>query len=236
MLITCPTCAAVYRVGDDAIGPDGRNVQCDACGAQWRQAPEAKARASGPAEDEVVRAESWAEEDIEEDLAEDLGADPDEAAEEAAGAVRPKTPGLEEAAELLQEMREESARASSIDIFGDGAEASGRTEAAPPEKRKRDRDESEITTAQIKATIASANKSSPNAAKPQGGGFRVGFILALMVVAGLAFAYLAKDLLANQFPAAASALDTYAGLVDMVRVQVENAAAEAMKEDAPATQ
>ena len=72
MLITCPTCAAVYRVGDDAIGPDGRNVQCDACGAQWRQAPEAKARASGPAEDEVVRAESWAEEDIEEDLAEDL--------------------------------------------------------------------------------------------------------------------------------------------------------------------
>lgn len=223
MLITCPTCAAVYRVDDAAIGPTGRNVQCDACGAQWRQEPAPRPVAEAPS------AAQWADEEPEDDLEEEEA----EAAEFAG--ERPKTPGLEEAAELLQEMREESARSASIDIFSDEAAAAGRIEDAPAKpKEKPPAGREPISERELRATIASANRASPNAEKPRGGGFRIGFILALMVVGALAFAYLAKGPLAAQFPAAAGALDGYANVVDMIRGGVEGVAAEVMKDDAPA--
>ncbi len=208
MLITCPTCEAVYRVDDGAIGPNGRNVQCDACGAQWRQAP-AEPR---PSDEELY-------EEIEEIEAE-------EAAEAQAAEVRRrKTPGLEEAAELLHEMREESARTDSISIFGDDLAA----KTKKPPTRDPDRDDL-VTEAEIRRTIASANRSSPKAEKPErGGGFKVGFVIALMFVGVLAFAYLANGLLAEQFPAAASVLGAYADVVDGVRGLVEKTAAGAMQ-------
>lgn len=208
MLITCPTCEAVYRVDEDAIGPDGRNVQCDACGAQWRQAPAAK----GPTNEEIF------------DELEEIEAEEAEEERQAA-ARRPKTPGLEEAAELLHEMREESARTDSISIFGGEEPAKPKKPPAKDPKR-----EDLVTEAEIRRTIASANKSSPKAAKPErGGGFKVGFIVALMFVAVLAFAYLANGLLAEQFPGAASILGAYADAVDGVRGLVEKTAAGAMQ-------
>jgi predicted Zn finger-like uncharacterized protein len=39
MRLTCPNCAAIYDVADDAIGPNGRKVRCRACGTSWMQAP-----------------------------------------------------------------------------------------------------------------------------------------------------------------------------------------------------
>jgi len=203
MLITCPTCAAVYRIDDGAIGPKGRNVQCDACGAQWRQAPKIE-------------------------VAEDVSETPVSRNEAAAGLAetRPKTPGLEEAAELLHEMREESARTDSSAIFGDEAANTG--ESAIVEAKKA---EELAVEKEVRSIIASANKKSPSAEKRKGGGFRVGFIVALMFVAALAFAYLANDLLADQFPGAASILSAYADAVDMIRGSVEKLAAGVMKDD-----
>jgi predicted Zn finger-like uncharacterized protein len=37
MLITCPSCAARYLVGDNVIGPSGRRVRCAACQHVWHQ-------------------------------------------------------------------------------------------------------------------------------------------------------------------------------------------------------
>lgn len=34
-LLTCPQCAARYRVPDSAIGPDGKTVRCHACKESW---------------------------------------------------------------------------------------------------------------------------------------------------------------------------------------------------------
>ena len=34
-LLTCPDCAARYRVPPDAIGPDGQTVRCHACSTTW---------------------------------------------------------------------------------------------------------------------------------------------------------------------------------------------------------
>jgi predicted Zn finger-like uncharacterized protein len=37
--ITCPNCFTTYRVADDNIGPEGREVRCRQCGHVWRAAP-----------------------------------------------------------------------------------------------------------------------------------------------------------------------------------------------------
>lgn len=37
MRLTCPNCGAVYEVDDNAIPPDGRDVQCSSCGHGWFQ-------------------------------------------------------------------------------------------------------------------------------------------------------------------------------------------------------
>ena len=37
MRLICPTCAAQYEIADDAIPPEGREVECSACGTGWRQ-------------------------------------------------------------------------------------------------------------------------------------------------------------------------------------------------------
>lgn len=39
MRLTCPNCDAQYEVPDDVIPPEGRDVQCSACGKTWFQGP-----------------------------------------------------------------------------------------------------------------------------------------------------------------------------------------------------
>ena len=49
MKLACPSCAAVYDVADDAIGPAGRKVRCRACGSSWHEPPRAIASRAAPA-------------------------------------------------------------------------------------------------------------------------------------------------------------------------------------------
>lgn len=49
MILTCPACSTRYRIGDNAIGPEGRSVKCARCGHEWQQMPEDEA-AAGEAE------------------------------------------------------------------------------------------------------------------------------------------------------------------------------------------
>lgn len=37
MEIACPTCHARYRVADEAIPPEGREISCAQCGGRWQQ-------------------------------------------------------------------------------------------------------------------------------------------------------------------------------------------------------
>ncbi|MBD3766183.1 MAG: zinc-ribbon domain-containing protein, partial [Rhodobacterales bacterium] len=46
MRLICPNCGAQYEVDDAAIPPEGRDVQCSACGHAWYQLhPDAAAEA-----------------------------------------------------------------------------------------------------------------------------------------------------------------------------------------------
>ena len=39
MILTCPTCAARYRVDPAKLGAQGRTVRCNACGHRWHARP-----------------------------------------------------------------------------------------------------------------------------------------------------------------------------------------------------
>ena len=55
MILTCPACATQYRLKDDAIPPEGRQVRCAACKHKWHEAGDQGA--AGAAADAAVSAE-----------------------------------------------------------------------------------------------------------------------------------------------------------------------------------
>jgi len=52
MRLICPNCAAQYEVADDAVPPEGRDVECSACGTGWRQPGMPPLRLAGAARKE----------------------------------------------------------------------------------------------------------------------------------------------------------------------------------------
>ncbi len=92
MLLTCPSCNARYEAPDAAFPPEGRVVECSACGARWLQ----------PGPDQAAARET-----------------PDET--DGADAERPRIPGLTEAARALDALRADRDDDDAAGQDGDGA-------------------------------------------------------------------------------------------------------------------
>ena len=54
MELTCPHCAARYRVPEGAVPPEGRTIQCAKCGESWFEDGAARARAQAEIADIMV--------------------------------------------------------------------------------------------------------------------------------------------------------------------------------------
>lgn len=83
MRLVCPRCKAEYEVGDSAIPPTGRDVQCSACGHIWLQAPVGGwPEETGPDQGEPEAAEDAGEEAGEADDSPLPQAEPETSADE----------------------------------------------------------------------------------------------------------------------------------------------------------
>ncbi|MEM9682093.1 MAG: MJ0042-type zinc finger domain-containing protein, partial [Pseudomonadota bacterium] len=59
IILTCPNCAASFKVKAEALGPDGRTVKCSKCEHRWHataDAPESEETAPEIAEPEAEEA------------------------------------------------------------------------------------------------------------------------------------------------------------------------------------
>lgn len=116
MRLICPNCGAQYDVPSGAIPPDGRDVQCSACGKVWFERP------SGDAPDDGEPSEPWDEVPVvsdDEEEADDL------AEAKAAPPPRPLPARSSVTPEVAEILRSEAARETQV--RGDPA-----TKAATP--------------------------------------------------------------------------------------------------------
>lgn len=66
MILSCNNCGAKFKVSDDAIGPEGRNVRCSACAYEWFQEGSMGPKKPEPAPAPEVPAEPAAPAPVEE--------------------------------------------------------------------------------------------------------------------------------------------------------------------------
>ena len=101
MILTCPACATQYRLKDDAIPPEGRQVRCAACKHKWHQDGEG---ALAPQDDAATAEAAYADADVgiappqpdPRDAEEPVASIPEAAAHEQmiAEEPQPETPGV----------------------------------------------------------------------------------------------------------------------------------------------
>ncbi|MGM0586084.1 MAG: zinc-ribbon domain-containing protein [Pseudomonadota bacterium] len=216
MRLTCPSCKAVYEAPDEDIGV-GRRVECSACGAQWYQPGETGETAGGGGSRMPGMAEAAAEiralreeEPAGETPEPQITAAAPVAAGAAAGAAAPGPARPEEA----QTPGAASARTQTMS--GDETPAIPPAAQAAAARRPANVDARRLT-AELRAADDEPERGG-------GAGFAVGLVLALLIGAAAAGAYLERDRLAAMAPQAAPALERYAETVDDARRAVEGAA------------
>lgn len=253
MRLTCPNCGAQYRVPAEVIPQTGRDVQCSNCGDTWFQTPahqadalEAEPSAPGasatpppadadpafeaeepqpaparpeqreidPAVTSVLREEAERERRARAAAQEGLTTQPDL--------------GLDTAPDPAP--RAEEARAARRR----GAEAKGTPEATdvdPAPRRGLFPDIEEINSSLAPGSGQDAKRPAPTpypeASPKRGGGFRRGFLLAVLVMLLALLVYIFAPQLAEAIPAVGDLLADYVGWVDGLRGWLDGVASAA---------
>lgn len=239
MLLTCPSCSARYEAPDSAFPPEGRVVECSACGTRWLQpGPAAQpAEAAATAERPAGRPEIPGLSEAAAALAELRGGEartekseapeaaPEAEPEDEAPAEGPLVTRADLARARLGEPEAESEPAEEEQVETSAVEeAPPAPPVAPPPPRPALRELPDA--ARLNADLRSeAFVEDP----PRRGGFWLGLILALILGGAATAAYVARDRIAEAAPEAAPMLDGYAEAVDGARLATEELAGDAVE-------
>lgn len=215
MELICPACDARYRLPDGAIGPAGRRVSCSSCGHGWHAVPKPLA---DPADDKTrIPGGNWSGQmaEIRQMLDEVQGADTKAADSDAATPTpEPEAPQVVEAAppppatDEVDPLREQLAR--------HGAAPAGQA------TRRRKGDDRRSLMRQHNRKIR--RRKARDAAGS--GAFMTGFLLLVIVAAGMIALYHLKAPIVERFPSTAAAMDSYVAAVDDLHSGVVNGYAD----------
>ena len=243
MRLNCPNCEAQYEVPDDVIPPEGRDVQCAACGETWFQpnpgSPDAGAEdvpdaAEDPEENAAENAAENAEETVSDTRAGRRELDPDVAnvlREEAAREKRTRAaprgePDVQDAARVPPARTDrpapaarQASDASKISTPPDRAgTASPRPRASDPSARQGLFPDIEEINSSLAPTGGAAEGSDDASAAPSPyGGFRGGFLVAVLVALAALLIYVFAAQLGAAIPGLQGALAEYVGWIDGMR-------------------
>ncbi|SDW66352.1 MJ0042 family finger-like domain-containing protein [Albimonas donghaensis] len=211
MRVTCPSCQAVYDAPDDALGAGGRRVECSACGEQWFQ-PGPELAAFEPSGSRMPGMEA---------AAESLSGlrDPEPTLADPVPAVAP-APAPSVASEPPAGEPVLAPPASAPD-----ADQAGLDPLPPLREHPAARRPASIDAERLSAELRARDETAPRGSA--GGGFGIGLLLALILSAGLAFAYLQSGKVVAMVPQAEPYIGAYVQSVDRARMAVERAAAQA---------
>jgi len=252
MRLTCPNCSARYEVDDSLVPPEGRDVQCSNCATTWFQpgnrtqveeieselSEEAVAEAGSapdsapPADEGPVRRELdpairdllREEREREETLRHGDGAGGIEAQEEMA-LTDPATEDATARAEPVDGEDEEDAETLAALR---AATAIGTAAAAAPSGRDLLPDIEEInstlraTTDRNAREMDSSDIETIEAIPRRRRGFRLGFVLIVLLAAAGVGAYIYAAEITEALPQAGAALDGYVAQVDAFRFWLDD--------------
>ncbi|MFV0335751.1 MAG: zinc-ribbon domain-containing protein [Tropicimonas sp.] len=233
MRLICPNCGAQYAVDDGVIPPEGRDVQCSACGGSWFQARDERP----PEPEPEARPESGSRRGLPvADLVSGLRPAGD-------AGPPPRRPVDEAVLQVLREeaVREQGARRAEREALEQGLDAasapsgagSDRPDVAEPAKAASEADglpdAGKInSTLQPPQTLAARLSDASGRRDARARGRRYGLALAFAAFAGLTALYAQADRLSQTLPQAAPALAGYAASVDAGRLWLDSRFREAL--------
>lgn len=219
MLVSCPTCPAEYEIAESELGPEGRVVECSACGARWLQpAPAAETAESASTVPGLAEArrtlDDLKDEDAPAPRQESLYGSDDEDeddAETAAPALAAVIPAPEPTPLRRGPGPDLSPARPIEDVAVDPDEA-------PRRSARRGGDLPDA--ARLNAELRASAHEEERVERRRRGGFRTGLTLMVIIGAIGAGLYHGRDKIVELAPQAAQPLDGYIVAVDNGKAQV----------------
>lgn len=226
MLVSCPTCPAEYEIAESDVGPEGRVVECSACGARWMQPAPAGAEAVGdstiPGLAEARRSLDDLKDEDEETPGlrrESLYGDDDDEADDEVEAGATAAPVVAATAAAVIPAPEPLRRGPGPDL----------SPARPIEDVAVDPDEAPRRSvrrggdlpdaARLNAELRASAHEEEQVERRRRSGFRTGLLLVLIIGGVGAGLYHGRDKIVEALPQTAGPLDGYIAAVDDGKAQ-----------------